>query len=379
MMQFQKATKKQAKLRLGLIGMSGSGKTYSSLKIAAHLGGRVALIDTERGSASKYAGLFEFDTLELDTFSPQTYIEAIRAAGAAGYDILIIDSLSHAWFGKGGALEMVDNAAKRSQSHNSYVAWREVTPLHNQLIDAILQVPCHVIATMRAKSEYVMDKDERTGKTMPRKVGLAPIQRDGMEYEFDVVADMTAELDMVVSKSRCPALTGAVINKPGKEVADTLKAWLTDGAPEPQSPKQEQPEPTQPTHWSADAAVMERMRAKLAEYKVSEAQALQWMGVTAWADFGDTAKVAWAIIAKHYNARLQAAQAQQKAPHWMDGKAQRQMYEEQAARLSLSTEEQAEALGKPTPWDYEGTLEAALDALTAYAAAHGYVDMEPQP
>lgn len=230
-MPFQRATKKQAKLRMALIGPSGSGKTYSALAIASHLGRRVALIDTERGSASKYADEFEFDVLELDSFHPQRYIDGIREAEQAGYDVLIIDSLSHAWAGKDGALELVDRAAKRSQSNNTFGAWREVTPLHNALVDTMLQAKCHVIVTMRAKTEYVQERDEKTGRTVIRKVGLQPVQRDGLEYEFDVVGDMDADNNLIVTKSRCKALNGAVFSKPGKDVADILRAWLSDGAP----------------------------------------------------------------------------------------------------------------------------------------------------
>lgn len=231
---FTKATKRQARLRMALIGPSGSGKTYSALAIASAMapGGKIAVIDTERGSASKYAGIFAFDVLELETFAPETYAQAIEAADAAGYDVLIIDSLSHAWFGKDGALEQVDRAAKRSSSQNSFAAWREVTPHHNAMIDAILQCKAHVIVTMRAKTEYVMETNEK-GKSVPRKVGLAPVQRDGLEYEFDVVADMNLDNDLIVSKSRCPAMSGQVVNKPGENVAKILLAWLTDGAPQP--------------------------------------------------------------------------------------------------------------------------------------------------
>jgi hypothetical protein len=233
-MQFQKATKQQARARVGLIGPSGSGKTYTALAIAQGLGTKVALIDTERGSASKYADEFEFAVLELDQFDPREYVKAINAAAVAGFDVLIIDSLSHAWSGAGGALELVDKAAKKTQSGNSFGAWREVTPLHNQMVDAILRAPLHVIATMRAKTDYVQEKDERTGRTQIRKVGLAPVQRDGLEYEFDVVADIDIEHNLIVTKTRCRALDGAVIAKPGADVAATLKAWLTTGAPIPQ-------------------------------------------------------------------------------------------------------------------------------------------------
>lgn len=232
-MGFKKATKKQTWLRLGLIGPSGSGKTYTALNLAKHLGNKIAVIDTEHGSASKYADLFEFDVMELDSFHPQRYIDGIHEAQAAGYDVLIIDSLSHAWMGKDGALELVDRAAKRSQSNNTFFAWREVTPLHNALVEAILAARMHVIVTMRAKMEYVLEINDK-GKQVPRKVGLAPIQREGLEYEFDVVADMDLDNNMIVTKTRCPALSGAVIPKPGEEVANILRAWLTDGAPMPQ-------------------------------------------------------------------------------------------------------------------------------------------------
>lgn len=235
----KKATKTQSRLRMAIFGPSGSGKTFSSLAIAKGLGGKIAVIDTERGSASKYADRFDFDVIELDTFAPQTYAEAIKYIESQGYDVIVIDSLTHAWSGKGGALEQVDNAAKRSQSNNTYTAWRDVTPRHNEMIDAIVGSKCHVIATMRSKTEYVLDtytgKDGKT-KQQPKKIGLAPIQRDGMEYEFDVVGEMSMENELFISKSRCEALTNGVFAKPNGKVSDMLKAWLTDGAPMVEKP-----------------------------------------------------------------------------------------------------------------------------------------------
>lgn len=233
-MQFQKATKMQARLRLALIGPSGSGKTFTALKIATAYGGRIALIDTEHASASKYADEFDFQTLILSKdFSPRRYVEAINLAEENKFDWLIIDSASHAWSGKGGALEMVDEEMARSGNNNKWAAWRNVTPEHNLLVDAIVQSSCHIIATIRSKMDYVQEKDERTGKTSMKKLGMQPIQRDGLEYEFDVVADMTVEHKLIVSKTRCSALDGAVIDMPGKEIAETLKQWLSDGAPMP--------------------------------------------------------------------------------------------------------------------------------------------------
>ena len=249
-LQFRQARKKQLKLRMALIGPAGSGKTYSALNIGQHLGRRVAVIDTEHGSASKYADLFTFDVLELESFHPQMYIDAISAAEQAGYDVLIIDSLSHAWMGKDGALELVDKAAKRSQSGNSFAAWRDVTPLHNNLVEAMLAARLHLVVTMRSKMEYVQEKDEK-GRTQIRKVGLQPVQRDGLEYEFDVVADLDTDNNLIVGKTRCPQLTGVVLPKPGKDIADVLNAWLTDGRPPAEGP---QPKPTlQPSFTSTSA------------------------------------------------------------------------------------------------------------------------------
>jgi len=250
-MLFQKATKKSARLRMALIGVAGAGKTYTALNIARHLGDKVAVIDTERGSASKYSDMFEFDVLELETFSPQMYVEAIQAAEEAGYDVLIIDSLSHAWTGKGGALDQVDKIAKRSQSGNTFGAWRDVTPQHNMLVEGIINAKMHIITTMRAKTEYVQEKNEKTGRVTVRKIGLAPVQRDGLEYEFDVVADLDQDNNLIVGKTRCPGVAGAVIPKAGREIARTLKAWLTeDGAkdapiiaPKPKSEAQAEARP----------------------------------------------------------------------------------------------------------------------------------------
>lgn len=231
-LQFTKATKAQARLRLALTGPAGSGKTYTALNLAQSFG-KVALVDTEHGSASKYADRFEFDTLVLDSFHPQKYIDAIHAAAEAGYDVLVLDSLSHAWNGKDGALELVNRAASKSASGNSYVAWGNVTPLQNQLMDTILSARLHIIATMRTKTEYSQEKDER-GKTVIKKLGMAPVQRDGVEYEFDIVGDLDAEHNLTISKTRCLALDGVLINQPGAPLANTIKAWLTDGAPVPE-------------------------------------------------------------------------------------------------------------------------------------------------
>jgi energy-coupling factor transporter ATP-binding protein EcfA2 len=226
---FTKAVKQQEKLRLALDGPAGSGKTWTALIIATDLahrdGGRVAVIDSERSSAKKYASDFDFDHLTLPDWSPHTYMGAVRSAVEAGYTVIIIDSFSHAWE---GVLELKDNATARSKSKNSYTeGWREATPVHNELVDTVLRADAHVIATLRTKTEYVIED----GK--PQKIGMKPIQRDGVDFEFDVVGDMTTENSMVISKTRCSALTGQVIRKPDARLAETLWQWLNDGAPAP--------------------------------------------------------------------------------------------------------------------------------------------------
>jgi hypothetical protein len=230
---FHKALKTDARLRLALMGPSGAGKTLTSLHLAQDLdAGPIALIDTERGSASKYADQFDFDVLELDSFHPEHYIEAIHAANEGDYGVLIIDSLSHAWAGKGGALELVDEAARKMKSSNTFAAWRDVTPLHNRLLDAILGTDSHVIATLRSKMENIQDKDEK-GRTLIRKVGLQAIQREGVEYEFDVVGEMDLDHVLTITKSRCPSLADRVFPNPNGEVSAELKDWLQGVSPEP--------------------------------------------------------------------------------------------------------------------------------------------------
>lgn len=245
---FKKATRAQAKLRMVIMGTAKAGKTATSLRVASALGQKIAFIDTERGSASKYAGDWcDFDVLELDDFSPNAYVEAIHVAESAGYDVIVVDSLSHAWFGKGGALEIVDDKAARSASKNTFMAWRDVTPMHNRLVDAIVGCKAHVICTLRTKTEYIIESTTRNGRTVqePRKIGMAPIQREGMDYEFDVVCEINQEHVMVVQGTRCPAVDGMRVEKPGPEFGEILKEWLSDGPastpPQGQTPPAAQP------------------------------------------------------------------------------------------------------------------------------------------
>jgi hypothetical protein len=222
---FKRAVKYDAKLRLAISGPAGSGKTYTLLKFAALLGGPVAAVDTEHGSMAKYADEFAFDVEELATFDPLIVPERIQQASGAGYRSLIIDSLSHFWNGKDGELEQVDRITARSKSNNSWAAWREVSPKHNKLVEAIITAPIHVLVGMRVKTEWLIESG-KDGKMQPKRVGLQSIMRDGIEYEFDVAADMDLDHNFIVTKSRCPKLDGQIYHKPGEEVAEILKVWV---------------------------------------------------------------------------------------------------------------------------------------------------------
>ncbi len=268
-MAFHKAVKEQSKLRLALCGLAGAGKTFSAISIASamsklirdsgHGEGRIAVIDSERKSASLYADKFDFDVAELESFSPLTYAQQIQDAEAAGYDIIVVDSLSHAWAGKDGALDQKDQASDRGG--NSWTAWRTVTPKHNALVDALVGSKSHVIATMRTKMEYV--QEVTNGKTEIKKVGLAAIQREGMEYEFTLVGDIDMTHAMRISKTRCDGAIniGDLFEKPGEHFAKKVYGWLTSGAA-PQRPTPA-PSPIQSTNTQGSGATQDEAAAQL--------------------------------------------------------------------------------------------------------------------
>ncbi|MBJ2237029.1 ATP-binding protein [Pseudomonas fluorescens] len=221
---FKKAERKQAKLRLALAGPSGSGKTYSALLLAMGLGGRIAVIDTEHGSASLYADIADFDTLELHApYSPERYVDAITAAEQAGYSVLIIDSYSHEWTGSGGCLESNEKLAHQKFKGNTWAAWNETTPRHRRLTDKILTSSLHIICTMRSKTETVQGEGKKI-----LKLGMKSEQRDGTDYEFTVVLDLTHDgHTATASKDRTK-----LFDQPELISADTgarLLAWLNSG------------------------------------------------------------------------------------------------------------------------------------------------------
>ncbi len=229
-MQFTKATRKKAKLRLAVGGPSGSGKTTAALRIAKGLGGRIAVIDTERSSASLYSDQFEFDALDLDPpYEPERFIEAINAAERAGYDVLIIDSGTHVWDGAGGLLEANEKLAVAKYKGNTWSAWSDTTPRYRAFIDAMLQSRMHVIMTMRSKTETQQGSDKKVVK-----VGMKLEMRSGVEYEFTVVFELEHESHMAVpSKDRTRMFRQPfeITEATGKQ----LLAWLDSGEEAPPS------------------------------------------------------------------------------------------------------------------------------------------------
>ncbi|MBQ3655127.1 MAG: AAA family ATPase [Synergistaceae bacterium] len=226
---FRKAERRKAKLRLAITGPAGSGKTYGALILAQGLGGRIAMIDTENGSGDLYANLCDYDVETLTApYSIQKYLAAIHEAEQEGYDVLIIDSLSHAWAGEGGLLDVHNQLTRSSKSGNSYAAWGQITPMHNRLIETMLESSCHIIGTMRSKTDYLQTQNDR-GRTEIRKVGLAPVQRDGMDYEFTVVFDLGMDHTVTISKDRTGLFDGQVFTIT-QDTGRTLRRWLDSGA-----------------------------------------------------------------------------------------------------------------------------------------------------
>ena len=212
---FHKAVKAGAKARVALIGVSGAGKSYTMLTLARALAGpqgQIACIDTEHGSLSKYAhspecppncndpSHFIFDVDEPDSYTTDYLLDQLTFAEQNGYSVFCVDSLSHFWMGKDGALEFVDNAKKRTRDQME--SWKLFRPHEREMIDRFIASPCHIVVTMRTKTDYEEQIDS-TGKKRRVKVGLAPVQREGLEYEFDLVCSMDEENTLTIDKTRC--------------------------------------------------------------------------------------------------------------------------------------------------------------------------------
>jgi len=226
-MHLRKATRKQAKIRLGLSAVSGGGKTYSAILVARGLAGgdlsKVAIIDTENGSADLYAHMGDFNVLPLSApFAPERYIDAIRACEKAGMEVIIIDSISQEWEGKGGCLEIVESLGGKYQD------WARVTPRHQSFIEAILHSPCHIITTVRRKQDYEMTRDN-SGKVKVEKAGLREVTREGFEYELTINLELDIRHMATASKDRTNLFMGKPAFTPDEKTGQLIAHWCEQG------------------------------------------------------------------------------------------------------------------------------------------------------
>lgn len=227
----RKATRQRAKIRLGLSGPSGAGKTYTALLLASGMTSwdKIALIDTENGSGDLYAHLGEYSVLPITApYTPEKYIQATKECEAAGMEVIIIDSITHEWSGKGGCLDIHESETQKMKIPNSFTSWAKVTPRHQAFIDSILQSPCHIITTVRSKTDYVLT--EKNGRQVPQKVGMSAVTRDGFEYELTLSFDMDTDHKAFTSKDRTGLFAGQNSFVPDQSTGQKIMQWCESGA-----------------------------------------------------------------------------------------------------------------------------------------------------
>jgi len=233
MVTLQRAQRKQVFLRLNLSAPSGAGKTYSALLMAYGLVGdweKIVVIDTENGSASLYSHLGAFNVIDLEPpFSPERYIEAIKASQDAGMQCIIIDSSSHEWTGPGGCLEINEKLAQARFRGNTWSAWSDTTPRHDRFVQAVLQARAHVITCTRSKTETVMGDDKKV-----KKVGMKDLQREGWEYELTVSLTLDRDSHMAIaSKDRTGMFIDADPFLITPDIGKLIKEWCNSGQADP--------------------------------------------------------------------------------------------------------------------------------------------------
>lgn len=235
-LDFVDATRPATNALIALTGPANAGKTYTALAMATGMGTTIGVCDTERGRASHYANLFPFKHLRMPDFRPQTLVRALAVGARNGIDVMIIDSGTHYWSGRGGVLEQVDRTTNASASKNAFTSgWKSVKPVEHEMWDAVMAYPGHVIMTLRVKTAYELVPAKNGGGMEPKKIGLKPDQRADAEYEFDFVGDLDMDHTMTVSKCSYPNLfeSGERIELPNTETGHKIVAWLGEGTPMP--------------------------------------------------------------------------------------------------------------------------------------------------
>lgn len=287
-LSFKRAARTAIKIKIAVSGPSGSGKTLGALALAHGLGSRIALIDTENGSASTYSDRYAYDVLELGPpFTSQRFQDAIDAAVAGRFDVLVIDSLSHQWAGEGGILSRKEEADKRPGS-NSYTNWAAFTKEHTAFITHVLHAPIHIIATLRSKHDYILETNDK-GKQQPRKIGMAPVQREGLEYEFSTVFELQMDHRAQTSKDRTGLFADEIINLLAPETVQRMRAWL-DSAPavpvtapvvaivsEERGPTEAQIERMLDLAQGEDEQTRAKIERRITNKKVTEKEAAIWI------------------------------------------------------------------------------------------------------
>lgn len=234
MIKITKAVKSLRPLKLCLSAPSGAGKTFTALSIASGLGSKILLLDSENKSSMLYADRFNFDVVELDPHDPtplKTFQDVLDEALKLDYDVLIIDSLSIYWNATLEKKSKIDMAGG-----DSFRNWGKITPEWNQLLASIVSYPKHMLCTLREKTDYVMEQNDK-GKIAPRKVGLAPIFREGAEYEFDIFGKLDLDHNLLIEKTRLSFLADQVISNPDQKLGEKIKEFLSSGAVVPEAPK----------------------------------------------------------------------------------------------------------------------------------------------
>ena len=233
--QIKTATRQKLKLKIGLQGPSGSGKTYSALRLAHGIENdwqKIFFIDSENDSATYYSDIGPFKHISFSPpYSPERYIEAIDVCIDAGATVVIIDSVSHEWEGKGGCLDIHQRETELQKYGNSFTAWAKVTPRHNAFVDHMRTSPVHIIGCTRSKQDYVLEENSK-GKSVPKKVGLKGVQRDGLDYEYGLMFTIDMDHYAFSEKDRTGLFAGEPKHVISEETGARLLTWADKGVDE---------------------------------------------------------------------------------------------------------------------------------------------------